>query len=137
MSDNGKVAKHFCAVCPETRVIVSKMYRRASSRSAGDFLRKVYREMPMRITSVQVDGGSELRGEFEEVAEELGLKIYVLPARRPQLNGMVERLNRTMRGAFYSVYAGEYDPPEINEGRCHTAIGVPPYFYAQSLKLVA
>ena len=42
---------------------------------------------------------SRTAGEFEEVAKELGVKICVLPARIPELNGMVERLNRTLRDA--------------------------------------
>ena len=41
-------------------------------------------EMPHR-QSVQVDGGSEFQGEFEEAAQELGLKVYVLPPRQPRL----------------------------------------------------
>ena len=48
---------------------------------------QVFREMPVCVKSVQVDGGSEFRGEFEEVAKEL-VKICVLPARSPELNGI-------------------------------------------------
>ena len=67
----------------------------------------------------------------------------------PELNGVVERLNRTLRDAFYSgCYVEEYVSQAINERleefvrydneeRCHTASGVPPHFYAQSLKIAA
>ena len=74
--------------------------------------------------------------------------MYVLPARRPQMNGVVERFNRTLRDAFYSRYGGPWNVGEVskalecyikhyNEERCHTAIGVPPHFYAQSLRIAA
>ena len=90
--------------------------------------------MPVYVKSVQVDEGRNFRGKFEEVAKELGVKICVLPAGSPDLNGMVERLNRTLRDAFYSGDVGSYVSQAINdrleefvrydnEERCHTAIG--------------
>jgi len=46
---------------------------------------------------VQVDGGSEFYGDFEEACKELGIRLFALPPRSPKLNGVVERLNRTFR----------------------------------------
>ena len=143
---DGKGIKHFNAVCPVTRAIVSQSFRSASSRTAGEFLREVFREMPVCVKGVQVDGGSEFRGTFEDVAKELGVEIYVLPARQPELNGMVERSNRTLRDPFYSVYVGSYVCQAINEllekfvmydneERCHTAMGgVLPFLRAKVME---
>ena len=144
---DGRVLKHFSAVCPSTKLVVSQVCGTASSHKAALFLQKVQESMP-ELKSVQVDGGSEFRGEFEEAAQDLGLKVYVLPARTPQLNGVVERFNRTLRDAFYSGYGGPWNVGGVsqalegyirhyNEERCHTALGVPPYIYAQSLRLAA
>ena len=71
--------------------------------------------MPVCVKSVQVDGGSEFRGAFNEKALEVGLKVYVLPARRPQRNGVVERFNRTLRDAFYSGYGGRWSVGGVSE----------------------
>ena len=38
-----------------------------------------------------------------------GIELDVLPPRRPQSNGCVERVNRTVREEFYSQYRGEVD----------------------------
>lgn len=54
------------------------------------------------IRSIQVDGGSEFMKDFEKVCEENGINLYVLPPKRPQYNGGVERGNRTFREEFYA-----------------------------------
>ena len=51
---------------------------------------KLVAESPFRITSIQVDGGSEFMAEFEQEAQKLGITLYVLPPKRPQYNGGVE-----------------------------------------------
>ena len=40
--------------------------------------------------------------EFEEGCKDLNIELYVLPPRRPQYNGGVERGNRTFREEFYA-----------------------------------
>lgn len=39
---------------------------------------------------------------FEEACAGLGIQLYVLPPKRPQYNGGVERGNRTFREEFYA-----------------------------------
>ncbi len=43
---------------------------------------------------VQIDGGSEFMAGFEDACRKLGVTLRVLPPRRPQWNGCVERANR-------------------------------------------
>jgi hypothetical protein len=40
-------------------------------------------------------GGSEFMKHFENECQKLGIELYVLPPKRPQYNGGVERANRT------------------------------------------
>ena len=42
--------------------------------------------------------------------------LIVLPPKRPQYNGCVERANRTVRQEFYLFYAGEPTMAGVNEG---------------------
>ena len=57
----------------------------------------------LRIIGIQVDGGSEFRAEFEDACRERNLCHLVLPPKRPQLNGHVERAQGSWRYEFYGV----------------------------------
>lgn len=94
--------KEFSAWDPITKVMVSDVVSNATSTSAAKFLRKVIKEMPFQVSSIQVDGGSEFMKEFEEECKKLNIPLFVLPPNRPQWNGGVERSNRTFREEFYA-----------------------------------
>ena len=94
--------KHFQAWDPITKVIIADVVSNATSSAAAKFLNKVIAEMPFAVKSIQVDGGSEFMKDFENQCQKLKLELYVLPPRRPQWNGGVERGNRTFREEFYA-----------------------------------
>jgi len=50
---------------------------------------------------------------FETACRERGVALWVLPPRKPQWNGYVERANRTGREEFWECYDGELDVPSI------------------------
>jgi hypothetical protein len=93
--------KEFRAWDSITKVIVADVVSNATSTAAAKFLRKVINEMPFKVKSIQVDGGSEFMADFEKECEKLKLPLYVLPPSRPQYNGGVERGNRIFREEFY------------------------------------
>jgi len=80
---NGVSVKHFQAWDRCSRFIHAQIYTHATSGSAKRF----------GLELIQVDGGSEVMGEFE-AASELGLELIVLPPASPTKNGGVERGNR-------------------------------------------
>ena len=47
---------------------------------------------------------SEFRAEFEAACKAKNLTLYVLPPKRPQLNGAVERAQGSWRYEFYACY---------------------------------
>ena len=94
--------KHFQAWDPTTKVIIADISSNAKSLTAAKFLRKLIKELPFKLKSIQVDGGSEFMKDFEAECEELNIPLYVLPPKRPQFNGGVERGNRTFREEFYA-----------------------------------
>jgi putative transposase len=59
--------------------------------------------MPFPIKVIQVDGGSEFQDSFEEEYQRKGIKLFVLPPRSPELNGHVERAQRTHAEEFHEV----------------------------------
>jgi hypothetical protein len=107
VSRDGQTLKEFRAVCPTSRVMVSRVFSRATARNAARFLDAVLRDMPFPVGSVQVDGGSEFQARFEDACRDRDIPLHVLPPRRPQFNGCVERHNDTARVEFWNLYAGD------------------------------
>lgn len=101
-SKNNISFKHFQAWDPITKTIASCAVSDAKSASAAKFLNHVINAMPFPIKSIQVDGGSEFMRNFESECAKLNIALYVLPPKRPQYNGGVERGNRTFREEFYA-----------------------------------
>lgn len=107
--------KEFKAACPVTGFVVMKAYSRATSRNAKDFLHHLIQQAPFKIISIQVDGGSEFRDEFEQACEALNIPLFVLPPRKPKWNGCVERANGSSRYEFYPFYEGNLTVGAVNQ----------------------
>ena len=101
-SRDGQTIKEFRAICPVSRFMVARVFSRATASNARRFLNEVVDAFPVPLESIQVDGGSEFMAEFEDACEKLGIELRVLPPRRPQWNGCVERANRTARIEFWN-----------------------------------
>ena len=83
---------------------VTYAYRQATALTSADFLEKMLLSFPFKLSSIQVDGGSEFMADFELACKKHGLKLFVLPPRSPKLNGCVERSNGTFNYEFYALY---------------------------------
>ena len=112
LSIDGKVFKKFRAVCPKTRRQHAQVFSRATSGVAKAFLAEALKRLGDQ--PLQVDGGSEFRGDFEDECAERKLPLKVLPPRRPELNGIVERANRTARIECWSLHVGELNCQAMN-----------------------
>ena len=87
----GVVYKHFTArdvVCRWDSVAV---YQRATARSAASFLDGVLERMPFPVRTIQVDGGSEFKADFERACQERDICLFVLP---PRLRSRAARQRR-------------------------------------------
>lgn len=105
----GVVLKEFTARDILSRWDVLGVRTTASARTAKEFLDELEAHMPFPIRALQIDGGSEYMGEFEEACRQRGLHLFVLPPRSPKLNGHVERANRTHTEEFWECYDGDFD----------------------------
>ncbi len=99
----GVAFKQFTARDVVSRWDVLGISRNATSTSAAKFIDSIRERMPFEVKALQIDGGSEFQGVFEEVCKKYGIKLFVLPPRSPKLNGYVERANRTHTEEFYEV----------------------------------
>jgi transposase InsO family protein len=102
VTKNGITVKHFQAWDRKSKYINAGVYSNATAKSAKRFLLDLVERAPFPILSIQVDGGSEFMAEFEEACADLGVPLIVLPPKKPQYNGGVERGNRTFREEFYN-----------------------------------
>lgn len=102
VTKNGIGFKHFQAWERKSRFMHAQIYCHAKSSSAKRFLLELIEKVPFNIRSIQVDGGSEFMAEFEEACREFNIPLIVLPPRKPQYNGGVERGNRIFREEFYA-----------------------------------
>lgn len=111
----GVVRKQFTA-----RDIISKwdtirVFGGATALLAAKFLDMLMESSPFPIKAIQIDGGSEFKGAFEEACRVRGITLYVLPPRSPKLNGCVERSNRTHTEEFYEVHDFSFDIAVLNQ----------------------
>lgn len=112
------VRKQFTARDTVSKWDVVTVYGSATAKRAEAFLGELLERAPFRVKAIQIDGGSEFKGEFEEACRLLTIPLYVLPPRRPDLNGCVERGQRTYTEEFYEVTEFSWDIPTLN-GELH------------------
>jgi len=101
VSKNGRTYKHFQAWDRRSKFIHAQICHFANAVQARRFLLELIEVIPFKIISIQVDGGSEFRGDFEEACAELSIPLMVLPPASPKYNGGVERGNRIFKEEFY------------------------------------
>ena len=123
---NNRGYRHFKAVDPITKITIADIYYNAKANTSVEFLEKVIANMPFKINSIQVDGGSEFMAEFEERCRKENIDLYVLPPKSPKYNGCVERNNRTFREDFYFALKNKLGE-NIYEIRCNLDKAVDKY----------
>ena len=111
----GVVVKHFTAHDVTSKWNVLDVYSRASAATAARFVDTIELRMPFRVRAMQIDGGSEFQGAFEEVCQIRGIKLFVLPPRSPKLNGGVERAHRTHTEEFYEVTDSSFELEDLRK----------------------
>ena len=102
VTKNGITVKHFQAWDRRSKYMDAGVYSNATAMSAKKFLLNFVAKAPFPILSIQVDGGSEFMAEFEEACSQLCIPLIVLPPKKPEYNGGVERGNRIFREEFYN-----------------------------------
>jgi putative transposase len=99
-----KPIKHFTAYDPIAKWTIGRVSAEASATSAKSLIDKLLIEAPFSIRGIQVDGGAEFKSVFEAECQTRGLELFVLPPKRPDLNGCVERAQSSWRYEFYATY---------------------------------
>jgi putative transposase len=91
-------------------------------------------EAPFAVRGIPVDGGAEFKSVFEAKCQARGRELFVLPQKRPDLNGGVARAPSTWRYEFDATYDlpqridkrqafVDAFAPKFNHHRPHDALG--------------
>jgi len=110
-----KAIKQFTAYDPVARFTAAKAFSTATAGCAKNFLDKLLTSFPFAVKGIQVDGGSEFMAEFEAACKDKGLTLFVLPPKRPELNGAVERAQGSWRYEFYACHDLPHRLDPLNE----------------------
>ena len=75
----------------------------------------VCERMPFPVRTIQVDGGTEFEDAFEAECRRRGIKLFVLPPQSPEMQGHVERAQRTHTEECYEPTDSTFDIAELDE----------------------
>ena len=106
MPDESSRRYLFVVIDRATRWVFLRTYRDQTERSSVDFLRRVHKVAPFKITKLLTDNGSQFtdrftskeklptgRHVFDKECKALNIEHRLSPPGHPQTNGMVERFN--------------------------------------------
>jgi len=88
------------AVDVKGRFAFAYAYKRLSSKTSMDFMKKLKEVVPFPITHIQTDNGSEFHGYFRDYLEKEGITHFFTYPKRPIMNSYIERFNRTLKEEF-------------------------------------
>lgn len=97
----GKVKRYIITACDHTgKFGYARMYATKSSRSAQDFLYRLYylieHDPKFGPINIQTDNGSEFEGEFDQALTQMAIPHWYSRVATPKDNSIVERFNQTL-----------------------------------------
>lgn len=70
------------------------------SVATSDFMEMLTKVLPLLLTHLQTDNGSEFAHHFDIFLEKNGIVYFNIYPRSPKMNAEIERFNRTLPKAF-------------------------------------
>lgn len=93
----------FTGIDSFSKVAFARMYRRANSYNAADFLNRLLYLTNGQIDNIQTDNGSEFEKCFSQACQKMELSRYYNRPRTPKDNPVNERFNRTLEEEFVEL----------------------------------
>ena len=76
VTKNGVTMKHFSGI----ELFDNHVHSAANSANAARFFRELIENIPYKVRSIQLDGGSECMKDFEDARRALAIPLFVLPS---------------------------------------------------------
>lgn len=93
----------FTAIDNFSKVAFARMYTRANSYNAADFLNRLLYLTQGKVQHIQTDNGSEFQKYFQKACQRLNLSRYYSRPRTPKDNPVNERFNKTIQDEFIKL----------------------------------
>lgn len=146
---NGLKRYILTAIDTVAKIAFARMYTSKSSRSAADFLKRMFYLLDDSFLNALHDNGSEFHKEFIKACQQLKITQYWSRARTPTDNSVDERFNGTLKREFLRLGNFHPDPVQFNRQltewliqynfvRPHQALGydTPWKFYQKTAKVL-
>jgi transposase InsO family protein len=117
MPDESSRRYLFVAIDRATRWVYLRTYRDQTERSSVDFLRRLHKAVPFKITKLLTDNGTQFTDRFtskhkqptgnhvfDKQCKALNIEHRLSPPKHPQTNGMVERFNGRVTGVMEQTH---------------------------------
>ncbi len=98
----------FTAIDHFSKMAFARMYQKANSFNAADFLNRLLYLASGQIENIQTDNGSEFEKYFAQGCQKMKLNRYYNRPHTPKDNPVNERFNRTFREEFINL--GNFHP---------------------------
>lgn len=102
------------AIDTVSKMAWARMYTTKSSRSAADFLQRMFYLLDGSFLNALHDSGSEFHKEFKRACHELGISQYWSRPKTPTDNAVNERFNRTLQEEFLQLGNFSTEPDILN-----------------------
>ena len=132
-----------------SKIAFARMYTTKSSKSAADFLKRMFFLLDGSLLNALTDNGSEFQKEFRAACSNLHINHYFSRVKTPTDNPVDERFNGTLRREFLSQGNFHSDPAifnrnltewlaEYNFVRPHQTLGydTPWKFYSKTARVL-
>lgn len=137
------------AIDTTSKIAFARMYTAKSSRSAADFVRRMFYLLDGSMLNALHDNGSEFHKEFIAACRDLGVSQYWSRVKTPTDNPVDERFNRTLKEEFIALGNATPNVGAFNKAltewlveytfvRPHQALGydTPWEFYSKTAKVL-
>ncbi|MGQ9777898.1 MAG: DDE-type integrase/transposase/recombinase [Thermodesulfobacteriota bacterium] len=146
---NGLKRYILTAIDTISKIAFARMYTTKSSRSAADFLKRLFYLLDGSFLNGLHDNDSAFYKEFQRACEDLGISQYWSRPRTPTDNPVCENFNGILKREFLRFGNFHPDPVIFNKGltewlivydfiRSHQALGydIPWQFYQKTAKVL-
>ena len=112
---NGVKRYILTAIDTVSKISFARMYTTKSSRSAADFLQRVFYLLDGSLLNALHDNGSEFHKEFIQACQKLNITQYWSRNHTPTDNPVDERFNGTLKREFINLGNFHPDPIQFNK----------------------